>query len=375
MFAAAEYQRRLAKAQAAMETAAVDLLLIDSGELLAWATGYTVSETMYRAAFLPRDGEAWFTLRALDEAPCREKSWISDVTGFRDTEDAVAAVAASIVAHGFGNARIGLDTRSYSMNAETFSRLGELLPDAWLVPMPGLSDSLRWVKSDAEIAVLRQASEIADKAMLAIAQQAKPGMTTRDAAAIASGVFLREGADTGEVGPIVKAAGSHEFLHGVFKTETIGDGDILHCELIPRVGNYGARMMRPVMVGTPSAELAATAEKLVALQDRQIAAMKPGALARDVDAIMRHGALDAGLRPDYENVTAYTLGLYTRTPRTSDFSGVFLPTSDWPLEEGMVFHLYATAQGLGFSETVVVGAEGGIRLTQSRRRILTSAEA
>lgn len=193
MFAAAEYQRRLAKAQAAMETAAVDLLLIDSGELLAWATGYTVSETMYRAAFLPREGEAWFTLRALDEAPCREKSWISDVTGFRDTEDAVAAVAASIVAHGFGNARIGLDTRSYSMNAETCARLGELLPEAWLVPMPGLSDSLRWVKSDAEIAVLRQASEIADKAMLAIAQQAKPGMTTRDAAAIASGVFCGKG--------------------------------------------------------------------------------------------------------------------------------------------------------------------------------------
>ncbi|BCH67799.1 MULTISPECIES: M24 family metallopeptidase [Rhizobium/Agrobacterium group] len=370
MFAAAEYQRRLAKAQAAMETAAVDLLLIDSGELLAWATGYTVSETMYRAAFLPREGEAWFTLRALDEAPCREKSWISDVTGFRDTEDAVAAVAASIVAHGFGNARIGLDTRSYSMNAETCARLGELLPEAWLVPMPGLSDSLRWVKSDAEIAVLRQASEIADKAMLAIAQQAKPGMTTRDAAAIASGVFLREGADTGEVGPIVKAAGSHEFLHGVFKTETIGAGDILHCELIPRVGNYGARMMRPVMVGTPSAELAATAERLVALQDRQVAAMKPGTLARDVDAIMRQGALDAGLRPDYENVTAYTLGLYTRTPRTSDFSRVLLPTSDWGLEEGMVFHLYATAQGLGFSETVVVGKDCGLRLTTCQRQIL-----
>ena len=370
MFAGAEYQRRTALARAAMDAASVDLLLIDSGELLAWATGYTVSETMYRAAFLPREGEAWFTLRALDEAPCREKSWISDVVGFKDTEDAVAAVAASIVAHGFARARIGLDTRSYSMNADTFMRLTAMLPEAHVVPMPGLSDSLRWVKSEAEIAVLRQASKIADKAMLAIAQQAKPGMTTRDAAAIASGIFLREGADTGEVGPVVKASGSHEFLHGVFKTEAIGEGDIVHVELIPRVGNYGARMMRPVMVGTPSAELSVTAAALVALQDRQIAAMKPGALARDVDAIMRQGALDAGLRPDYENVTAYTLGLYTRTPRTSDFSRVFLPTSDWALEKGMVFHVYTTAKGLGFSETVVVERDGGKRLTKAARSIL-----
>ncbi|RAX40421.1 M24 family metallopeptidase [Rhizobium tropici] len=370
MFAGAEYQRRTALARAAMDAASVDLLLIDSGELLAWATGYTVSETMYRAAFLPREGEAWFTLRALDEAPCREKSWISDVVGFKDTEDAVAAVAASIVAHGFARARIGLDTRSYSMNADTFMRLTAMLPEAHVVPMPGLSDSLRWVKSEAEIAVLRQASKIADKAMLAIAQQTKPGMTTRDAAAIASGIFLREGADTGEVGPVVKASGSHEFLHGVFKTEAIGEGDIVHVELIPRVGNYGARMMRPVMVGTPSAELSVTAAALVALQDRQIAAMKPGALARDVDAIMRQGALDAGLRPDYENVTAYTLGLYTRTPRTSDFSRVFLPTSDWALQEGIVFHVYTTAEGLGFSETVVVERDGGKRLTKAARSIL-----
>jgi Xaa-Pro dipeptidase len=372
MFSRADYDRRIALARNAMASAGVDLLLVDSGELLAWLTGYTVSETMYRAAFLPRDGNAWFCLRALDEAPCREKSWITDVVGFADTKEAQVAVADSIRDHGFAGAAIGFDSNSYSMSAATYLRLTQLLPEARLVAIPGLSDSLRWVKSSEEIAVLRQASQIADKAMAAIACNARPGMTTRDAAAIASGVFLREGADTGEVGPVVKASGSHEFLHGVFKTEAIEDGDILHVELIPRVGNYGARMMRPVMVGTPSADLENAARQLVALQDRQIAAMKPGTLARDVDAILRQGVLDAGLRPAYENVTAYTLGLYTRTPRTSDFSRVFLPDADWPLEEGMVFHLYATAQGLGFSETVAVGPDGGVRLTETPRQILTA---
>jgi Xaa-Pro dipeptidase len=370
MFTRAEFDRRIVCTRAAMASAGVDLLLVDSGELLAWLTGYTVSETMYRAAFLPRKGDAWFTLRALDEAPCREKSWISDVVGYADTDEAQVAVTASIKERGFAGARIGLDTSSYSMSAATFTRLSALLPEVRFVPIPGVSDSLRWVKSEAEIAVLAEAGAIADMAMQEISRQARPGMTTRDAAAIASGVFVRQGADTGEVGPVVRAAGSHEFLHGVFKTETIEEGDILHVELIPRVGNYGARLMRPIMVGTPSALLQATAKALVALQDRQIAAMKPGAVARDVDAVMRLGALQAGLRPTYENVTAYTLGLYTRTPRTSDFSRVFLPTSDWTLEEGMVFHLYATAQGLAFSETVAVGKNGGVRLTNSRRDIL-----
>jgi Xaa-Pro aminopeptidase len=77
-------------------------------------------------------------------------------------------------------------------------------------------------------------------------------------------------------------------------------------------------------------------------------AMKSGVIARDVDAIMRRGALDTGLRPTYENVTAYTLGLYTRTPRTSDFSRVLLPTSDWPLEEGKVFSPSCDSSRPGF---------------------------
>jgi Xaa-Pro dipeptidase len=236
--------------------------------------------------------------------------------------------------------------------------------------MPGLSDSLRWVKSAAEVAVLRQAAAIADKTMLAIAQTVRPGMTTRDATATASAMFLQEGADTGEVGPVVKASGSHEFLHGIFKTDRLEEGDILHVELIPRVGNYSARMMRPIVIGKPSLAMRETANRLIALQDRQIEAMKAGAIATDVDAILRQGALSQGLRPTYQNVTAYTLGLYTRTARSSDFSRVLLPTSNWPLEQGMVFHAYTTAAGLGFSESVLITRAGGERLTQVPREIL-----
>jgi Xaa-Pro dipeptidase len=42
-----EFAGRVARARAAMRAAGADVLLIDHAELLAWATGYTVSETMY----------------------------------------------------------------------------------------------------------------------------------------------------------------------------------------------------------------------------------------------------------------------------------------------------------------------------------------
>lgn len=372
--APAEYAWRIAKARAGMARAGCDLLVLDSCEAVAWISGYTVSETRYRAVFLPAKGTPWWVLRDLDMAPCREGGWIADVVGFSDTALPEAVMAAELQRRGFGRARIGADFNSIGWNPVRAAALAEALPGAEWVNLPGVTESLRWVKSEAEIALIAQAANAADAAMAAVAEVAAPGITPREAAAIAAATLLRHGADSGITGPIVRSSGAHEFLHGLFRADELAPGDVLHVELVPTVANYGARIMRPIVIGAPSARQQAVAAGLLALQDAQIAAMRPGAVARDVDRIMRQGALDAGLRRDYTNVTAYTLGLYSRTPRASDFSRVLLPDQDWPLEANMVFHVYTTAEGLGFSETVVVTPEGGRRLTQTPRAILTAGQ-
>lgn len=355
-----------------MAEAGADVILVDHAEFLAWLTGYTVSETMYRAAFLPREGEPWFVLRELDAGPCRAASWFSDIVGYADTAEPHAVMAEELRRRGLAAARIGADHGSYGFTAATRDRLRNLLPEARFVDLPAASDLLRAVKSPLEISLIGAAAGIADKAMAAIAARARPGLSPRVAAAIAAACFLENGADTGETGPIVPGVGDHEFLHGVMTAQPLRDGDILHVELIPKVHNYGARLMRPVLIGEDRRRLAPLAERLVAMQDRQLAAMKPGAIACDVDAILREAVLAEGLRPAYDNVTGYTLGLYGRTPRPSDFSRVFLPSSDWRLEEGMVFHMYVSAGGLGFSESIVVDLDGGRRLTSTTRALLSA---
>jgi Xaa-Pro dipeptidase len=282
-------------------------------------------------------------------------------------------MADEIRRRGFAQARIGADHASYGFTAATRERFAALLPDVRFVDLPRASDLLRAVKSPTEIALIAEAAAIADKAMAAIAARALPGISPRAAATIAAACFLENGADTGETGPIVPGVGDHEFLHGMMTAQPLADGDILHVELIPKRRNYSARLMRPVLVGADRRGLSPLAERLVALQDRQIAAMRPGALACEVDAILRGAVLTEGLRPVYDNVTGYALGLYGRTPRTSDFSRVFLPNARWRLEAGMVFHMYVSAGGLGFSETVVVAAEGGTRLTSTARKMLTTS--
>lgn len=368
----AEYAWRIAKARAEMARAGCDVLVLDSCEAVAWISGYTVSETRYRAVFLPAEGAPWWVLRDLDVAPCRDGGWIADVVGFADTATPEAVMGAQLRRRGYGAARIGADFNSIGWNPVRAAALAEALPEAQWVNLPGVTESLRWVKSGVEISLIEQAAAAADAAMAAVAASAAEGSTTRDAAAVAAATLLRHGADSGATGPIVRSRGEHEFLHGLFRADRLAPGDVLHVELVPTVANYGARIMRPVTIGPASARQHEVAARLVALQDAQIAAMRPGAVARDVDRIMRQGALDAGLRREYGNVTAYTLGLYSRTPRASDFSRVLLPDQGWRLEENMVFHVYTTAEGLGFSETVQVTPEGGRRLTRTPRAILTA---
>ena len=102
--------------------------------------------------------------------------------------------------------------------------------------------------------------------------------------------------------------------------------------------------------------------------------MKPGAVASEVDAILRQGAIAAGLREDYANITGYTLGYYSRQPlRSSDFTRCFMPGARWRLEPGMVFHMYTSARGVSFSETVLVAAAGPERLTRIERRLFSKA--
>lgn len=99
--------------------------------------------------------------------------------------------------------------------------------------------------------------------------------------------------------------------------------------------------------------------------------MKPGAIASEVDAILRQGVIQAGLRPSYDNITGYTVGLYGDAgPRTSDFLRILHPEAHWPMEAGMVFHIYASAGGAAISETVLLTETGSERLTTLPRQLI-----
>src|SRR5262245_12547727 len=319
-FPVEEYHARISRLRDELRRRGLAAMWLDDSEALAYYIGYEVSLSFYRACIVPLEGEPFMVLRALDRAPALEGSWIEHVIGFPDWEPADQAIAREVTARGLGSARIGIDLASHALTVQMYQALQRALPSVEFVDLSGLPWLSRKIKSAAEIAMLRRACSIADATTQAIIAAAAPGFTERKAAGMAAESFIRLGGDSGSVG-VITAGKDWDFLHGHLHDRPLEQGDILHLEICPRVSGYAARMMRDVVIGPMPAELRRAEGILRRLQDEQIAALRPGAKASDVDRILRDGVLKAGLRKTYDNITGYTIGYYSdHMIRASDFT-------------------------------------------------------
>ena len=371
LFPESEYHQRLHRVRRCMQQHRVDALIVDECELLHYFTGYAVTENMYRALLIGHDGDPCMVLRALDVAPYLAVSWCTQHHAFADTANPLEELRSVITANNWHRSTLAIDLNSYCMPAQRFAQLQSLLPSVTWVDFHDVLRPLRLCKSSAEVSVLARAARVADGAFEKVMATAKVGFSARDAAATAAAAFLTLGADNGRTGPITRARG-WDFLHAALDDKPLVAGDVLHLELVPKVGGYCAKLMRAIVVGAPSKMLIEAADTLIRVQDEQIKAMVPGACARDVDAIVREQLLGCGLREHYHNNTGYTLGyIFEQGPRSSDFTRVFTAGANWRLQQDMVFHMYASAGGVAFSETVQVTPNGGKRLTQTQRQLHT----
>jgi Xaa-Pro dipeptidase len=370
-FSLSEFERRAEALRAKMAARGLDVVLVDDIDSLAWITGHDLSENLYRCCLLPREGAPVMVLRRLDEAPFRERSWIDKVDAFVDWEGAIPRLARSVIENGWAEAAIGVDLNSTCLPAGRFAAIVKALPAVRFVDFTGVIAGLRLVKSYEEIGLIRHAATIADQAMVEAIAALGNGGTDRAASAAAAAAIVRLGGDSSKIGWITAGRG-WGFLHAEMSDQPLMEGDIVHLELCPRISGYNARLLRPAVIGAPSQAQSHVAAVLIGAQNRQIAAMRPGALASEVDALGREPILDAGLRDSYDNITGYMLGLYAAaTPRTSDFTRTLDPKADWLLESGMVIHVYNAARGMAFSETVLVGDSGPERLTRLERRLFS----
>ncbi|NEI73686.1 M24 family metallopeptidase [Rhizobium lusitanum] len=373
IFSQSEFDRRRDAIQQEMQRRNVSLVLLDQPETIFHFIGYAMSEGYHQFCAVPARGNPLMVLRSVDEGTCKEFSYLPDenIVGFQDWESPTETLLAALRKKRLDVNSIGIDRNSYNLTLLRFEALQVTFGEASFTDFSDFLIAFRSEKSPEELEFLQRSSTIADDAIAELLKEIRSGFSARECVAIASKHTIRLGGDLGIVGVVTRAIDDTK-MHALVDDVPLEEGALLHVELIPQFQGYSSRIMRPVYFGDAPAHLSQTADDIVSIQDRQFSAMRPGVEACEVDAIVRDGMLKAGLKDSYRNISGYSLGYYQHfTCRSSDFSYTFRPNARWRLRENMVFHMYTVGKGLAFSETVVVTKEGGKRLTQTPRRLLS----
>lgn len=365
-----DYLARVEKVRAELARTEQDAFVAFLPETVTYLTGFfTRGYSSFQFAVIPLEGEPVLFCRDVEEYYLDATCVFPKRVMWTDSDDRIAVAARAIREAAGAKSKLAVEMQAWTLSVARHDALRAALPDTVWSDASRFTTAMRFIKSPAEIAYQRAAGKAAEAGMAAGIVSAKAGATEREMAAEICAAMIRAGSDL--PGPGVLSSGERAYhLHGGYSDRVLATGDIVQLETTPNVRHYHARFMRPIKVAQATDEEHVVVEKLIAIQDAAIAAVKPSVPATVPDTIYREGVLSAGLRETYTNKTFYSVGLMLQPNGGEPLEAE--PTAIWRFEPGMTFHTYVLARGFGMSETIAITADGCERLTNFPRRLFVA---
>jgi len=377
-FQPAEYQQRLDAARRLIVERGLNGLLLFAQESMFYLTGYdTAGYSQFQCMLLGADGRLVLLTRSADQRQARMTSTVADVRVWVDRADANPAGSIVEIAAELGIAQgpLGVEFASVGLGAVR----AELLRSAFagqanLVDASDLVTSLRLVKSASELAYVREAGRLADKAFETAIGECRPGRTEGDILGSLYDTILRGGGDPA-AGRFVCGAGPNALLVRYFTGHgTIASDDQVTIEFAAAYRHYHCALMRTAVVGkVDPAHRRMHAAALEALEACE-AALVPGRSFGDLFTAHQQVLDAAGYAHARLNACGYSLG------------STYPPTwMDWPmafagnpvvLGPGMVVFLHMilldsdTGLAMSLGETFIVTEGGPERLSRLSRELV-----
>ena len=208
---------------------------------------------------------------------------------------------------------------------------------------------VRAVKDSDELPLIRAAIELCDVGQREARLRAEPGLTELELWERVRGVIeSAAGARTPILADLV-AGPRTAATGGAPENRTMAEGELVLCDLVPRRLGYWGDSCATFALGEPSAVAVSSHRRASDRLARVLDAVRPGAVANDLDALARDGL-------DYPHHSGHGLGCdWHEEPR-------IVPGSETVLEEGMVVAFepgcYERAEGVRVEQVVLVTADG-----------------
>ena len=275
--------------------------------------------------------------------------------------------------------RLGFEANR--LDYETYSYLHGELPQCQLVPLKEVVESLRQVKSAAEVEAIRRSVELNSRAFDEVCAAFEPGWTESRFAAELEFRFRSLGGE-GAAFPTIVAAGAHGARpHAEPRALSIGPRSLVVVDQGAILDGYCSDMTRMIAIGHPDETQKKLFRAVLEAQEAAIDVIRPGVECRTVDSrarqVLKQKAVD-GIRLDtiFTHSTGHGVGLEIHEgPRIG-------PRQRQVLQAGMVVTVepgvYMEGQAGARIEDMVVVTERGcevLRRTSRALRVLVESGA
>lgn len=251
----------LPRLHALMDEAKLDALVLRSGQNFTYLSGVVYPGTLARHMDLtdstrpvvivwPRHGKPVIMTNKTAAGLVERDGWIDDFVLYEAYVDSPNEKLADLLKlKGLAASRVGFERDYWS--AAHWEALQKAAPKLMMEDCTGLMDRVRWIKTDAEVALIRKGADLLDDAYLEAFGRIRAGDTERKVHADIIGSCLRLG---------------FEWAHGIFNVfrntvpyggesdMVIEKGDAIRTDYVGYLLGYPGHQSRTVIVGEPTAE-------------------------------------------------------------------------------------------------------------------------
>lgn len=285
----AEHAERRARAQAALRAAGQSALIVEAGASLEYFTGVPWHRSERPLLLvLPADGPHTIVGPSFEQHTLRERTGDVALRLWSEHSSPYAAVAELLP-----GPQVAVEpwTRLFVLEG-----LRQAVPKASFIDGGAIVRGCRTLKSPAELALLRRASEATKAALRRVAPHVRAGMREPELAALVESA--QQAAGLQHTWALVLFGSNAAFPHGTRGERRLAAGELVLVDCGGALHGYQSDVTRTWPFGQVTDEARRAWDAVSRAQTAALAAIRPGQPCGAADAAARAVITDAGYGPD-----------------------------------------------------------------------------